>query len=144
MHSELALVFDYLSEFDIAICGSAVKDYEVAQDIDVMVRASANIRHLCAELGIKYRGCWQQTPEIAVRRSHHFLIPGVSKAVHLCQNSQIEDFADHPFAVLVKGEGSKGAIFNAGKFFDMERDGVPSGGAAVKPMSARQAARLYP
>lgn len=141
MHPELQIVFDYLNEFDVAICGSSVKDYDAANDIDVMVPASVSLRHLCAELGIQYRGKWQQTPTKAIRRSRHFLIPGVNKAVQLCQNSEVERFGQHPFAVLTRS----GEMLNPGVFFIEAIHGVPTTRKpASTPISARDAARLHP
>ena len=116
MHPDLLKVFQHLINWNIAIFGSSVRDYNKAHDIDVLFPASVNFREVCKKLGIMYRG-GQPTERGTIRRAI-LVIPGIAKQVQLCQSSEVEDFSTHPHAILLRD----GRVLNEGVFYKKPLD----------------------
>lgn len=110
MNPELYKVFSHLREWDIAITGSAVKDFDKAKDVDVLFPASMNFRQLARELGIPYRGGFDGVGGRV--HSLHYRIDDVDKDINLIQRSGVEEFDQWPHEVLLRN----GRVLNKGKF----------------------------
>ena len=80
MHPDLQRCFDYFPAHTISIIGSAVRNMETANDIDILFAGSEDFPAICRELGVKY--CGWDTPECHVRKAC-IRIPEVRKPVHL-------------------------------------------------------------
>ena len=110
MHATFQHIFDTLSDFEIAITGSVLKDYEAAKDIDILFLASQDFRKLSDELGIPYRGGFEGDGGRV--HSLHYLMHGVEKDINLIQRTGVDTFEQWPHAVLLRD----GTIFNEGKY----------------------------
>jgi len=115
MHRELRRVFDYFGKkfpkAPIAIIGSAVKDYEAARDIDVLLPHEVEWHDAMKTLGTKYNG-WD-TVQGHLRRAN-VSVPDVSKKVQLLQVASVPTAGDHPNAALL----ADGTVLKAGHYFD--------------------------
>lgn len=115
MAPELALVFAYLEQrfpgHSFGVIGSAVKDYDNANDIDVLVPYTILLPDLAVRLGVKYNG-WD-TLQGHLRRAN-IRVPGVPKKVQLLQVESAPTPHDHPNASML----SDGTILKPGQFFD--------------------------
>lgn len=112
LHPDLAKVFEHFSEDEVAVVGSAVRDYEAARDIDVLVPAGVDYPALVKRLGAKYNG-WDLADGSHLRRAN-ITIPGVAKRVQILQNRLVSQFEEWPHAVLRRD----GQQHNAGRHFD--------------------------
>lgn len=116
MRAEFTTIFEHFWEWNCAIVGSALKDYEKANDIDVLFPASTNFRQLANELAIPYRGGFPGANNDTV---HQLRYPigtnylSLDKPVNLVQSSKFETFDEWPFMVLTKD----GTVYNEGKHF---------------------------
>lgn len=140
MHPELARTFAFFDHkfpgTPVAIGGSAVRDYDRARDIDVMVLAGADYPFMVGRLGTRYNGwnvlmgangvhtpvndmaVWPSDPIIHLRRTiHPIWLEGVSKPVQLCQSDACLQFSDHPHALLLPN----GSWVNKDCFYDKPR-----------------------
>jgi hypothetical protein len=147
MHPELARTFAFFDHkfpgTPVAIGGSAVRDYDRARDIDVMVLAGADYPFMVSRLGTRYNG-WdvvlgadgivhtpvgkydraRDTPSwcgpryLHLRRTiHPIWLEGVTKPVQLCQSDACLQFSDHPHALLLPN----GSWVNKDCFYDKPR-----------------------
>ena len=122
IHPQLQLVFDAFDErvpgTPVAIVGSAVRDFEQAHDIDVLVPQTVNWPVLMRRLGTKYNG-WGK-PGHHVRRAN-LRIEGVSKQVQVLQRDESPTFASHPHAVLLPS----GEVLNGNAHFQKSTPTFP-------------------
>ena len=112
MKAELYSIFSHLREWEVAITGSVLRDYDAAKDIDVLFPASQNFRQLAAELGISYRGGFESDGGRV--HSLHYSIDGVDKPLNLIQRTGVEEFSQWPHEVMLRN----GKRLNKGKFHD--------------------------
>lgn len=102
---ELNRVFAWLSrlepELECAIIGSSIHDYTTAHDIDVLVRASYDIKTFFKRHRLTYLGGFDRDG-IHVRRCRHFTIPGVSLPVQILQWNTVEVFESFPHRILFR------------------------------------------
>jgi hypothetical protein len=112
MKPELYKVFSALREWDVAITGSVLRDYDAAGDIDVLFPASQDFRQLARELGIKYRGGFEGDGGRV--HSLKYRIPEVDKEINLIQRTGVEEFRDWPHEVLLRN----GKVLNKGQYLD--------------------------
>lgn len=100
MLNSFRTVFEHFWEWDVAIVGSALRDYEHANDIDVLFPADVDFRQLAAELGTPYLGGWDE----GTVRIHQlkYRIPGVGKPINCIQRSDVKNiYTDWPHATLM-------------------------------------------
>lgn len=141
MHPEISAVFAFFARkfpgLEVAIHGSALRDFDSARDIDVMVRADAPYPWLVGQLGLRYSG-WDAPPPDAngcisyvrgsdrgvatggvhLRRTVRPLhLEGVSKPVQLSQSSRVQAWSDHPHCLLLPS----GETLNPGLFYAKPR-----------------------
>ena len=113
MHPDLQRVFDYLKwklNAEVVVIGSAVKDYETANDVDILLPHAIEWHYAMKRLGTKYNG-WD-TPQGHLRRAN-IRVPGVRKRVQILQVSSVPTAHDHPNAALLPD----GTILKPGHFF---------------------------
>ena len=115
MRSEFWSIFSHLREFDIAITGSSLRDFDAAKDVDVLFPASQDFRQLARELGIPYRGGFDG--DGGKIHSLHYQIPGVPKMVNLFQKDTAHTFEDWPHEALLRN----GKTLNEGKYFSKKQ-----------------------
>ena len=113
MHPDLQIVFDYFTEVDIAIIGSAAWNYESANDIDVIFLADADFPAIAAQHELTYCG-WNRKGVHVRRTLTPLFIHNVLKPVQLSQLSSTREFADHPYETLLRD----GTRLHPGKHFD--------------------------
>ena len=122
MHPELKNLFTQLDELfpkePIAVIGSAVKDYERAHDVDVLLPHSIEWKDAMKKFRTKYNG-WD-TSQGHVRRAN-LRLWGVSKPIQILQISAFPTAAQHPFAALF----GNGVVTKPDKYFDKEKDARP-------------------
>ena len=111
LHPDIAKVFEHFADDDVAVVGSAVRDYETAKDIDVLVPAGVDYPALVKRLGATYNG-WDLADGSHLRRAN-VNVPGVAKRVQVLQNRLVNTFSDWPHAVLQRD----GQQLNTGKHF---------------------------
>ena len=112
MHPEFWAVFSHLREFDIAITGSVLRDFDAAKDLDVLFPASQDFRQLARELGVSYRGGFDG--DGGRIHSLHYQIEGVSKPVNLFQRDNVFSADDWPHECLLRN----GTVRNKGAYLD--------------------------
>jgi len=115
LRSEFWSIFSHLREFDIAITGSSLRDFDAAKDVDVLFPASQDFRQLARELGIPYRGGFDG--DGGKIHSLHYQIPGVPKMVNLFQKDTAHTFEDWPHEALLRN----GKTLNEGKYFSKKQ-----------------------
>lgn len=99
MDYRLRRVFDFFADEDIAIIGSATRDVDAANDIDVLFLSTRDFPQLAEQLGTTYNG-WNQSG-FHLRRIN-YQIPDIEKPVQLLWYSHISRFADHPHCVMLR------------------------------------------
>lgn len=100
MHPEFRTIFEHLWEWDVAIVGSALRDYKNAKDIDVLFPASTDFRALAKELGTPYLGGWDEGAVRVHQLKYH--ISGVGKPINCIQRSDVENlYLDWSHATLM-------------------------------------------
>lgn len=114
---QIQRVFAHLKGLDCAIVGSAVSSYPTAHDIDVLVRATFDVKAFFAERGLVFLGGFTDKTGTHVRRCKHFTVPGVSKPVQILQWDTVERFEDYPHEVLLRD----GTLLHAGVTFTKQR-----------------------
>lgn len=110
-----------LSQFDepCAIIGSAARDVESANDIDVLfLLDDIGWRGLVGRMRLKYNGWNHPTDGYHVRRAN-WTLPGVGKPIQLITMSHLKEFSDYPFCCVLRD----GTILNEGKYFKKEPRG---------------------
>jgi len=112
MRDEFRTIFRRLSDFDIAITGSALRDFDAARDVDIVFPASQDFKQLAAELGIPYHGGFDGDGGRV--HSLHYKMDGIAKDLNLIQRDDIEEPQDWPYMTLMRSE----RVYNDGKFFD--------------------------
>ena len=112
MKAELYKIFSHLRDWDVAVTGSVLRDYDAAKDIDVLFPASQDFRQLARELGIVYRGGFDGDGGRV--HSLRYAIEGVDKVLNLIQRTGVEEFEEWPHECLLRN----GRVLNDGKFFD--------------------------
>ena len=135
MHPDIAKVFEHFVDDDIAIVGSAVRDYEVAKDIDVLVPSGVDYPALVKRLGATYNG-WDLADGSHQRRAN-IRVPGIKKKVQLIQNRLVSKFDEWPHAVLTR----EGKQLNPGKHFTKKRSDPTWVGA--KKASSKSVKDIY-
>ena len=135
-HPELTRLFEHFPGQDIAVVGSALRDYDTAGDIDVLVPASVDLPALAKHRKAKYSG-WDLKDGSHLRQVT-LRLPGVSKRVQVVQNTTVKQFADWPHEVLLRD----GRRLNPGKHYrkDDPRDPARVG---AKPRPSRRTADVY-
>lgn len=114
MRAEHQAVFLRFREWNIAIVGSSLRDYDSANDIDVLFPAAQDFRQLAKELGLKYLGKFPSPLTGGdVRRLSNLFVDGVTKPVQLISDSTVVSFEQWPHQVLLR----HGVTLNAGRFF---------------------------
>ena len=114
-HPDLTKVFEHFAKDDVAVVGSAVRDYDAAKDIDVLVPSGVDYQAIVKRLGAKYNG-WDLADGSHTRRAN-VTVPGVAKRVQLVQNRLVSKFDEWPHAVLTR----EGKQLNPGKYFTKKR-----------------------
>jgi hypothetical protein len=127
IHPDLSKVFDHFAEDKVAVVGSAIKDYEAAKDIDVLVPADVDYPALVKKLGATYSG-WDLKDGSHLRRAN-YNIPGVAKRVQLLQNRMVGQFDQWPHAVLLRD----GKTLNGDKHFTKRKDDPTYVGWKARP-----------
>ena len=130
IHPDLTKVFEHFANDDVAIVGSAVRDYEAAKDIDVLVLASTDYPALVKRLGAKYNG-WDLENGNHIRRAN-ISVPGVGKRVQVVQNRLVSKFDEWPHAVLQRN----GQQLNPGKHYTKKRSDPEFGVWKKRPSKA--------
>jgi len=115
IHPDIAKVFEHFGDDEVAVVGSAVRDYNAAKDIDVLVPSGVDYPALVKRLGAKYNG-WDLADGSHLRRAN-ITIPGVNKRVQILQNRLVSQFEEWPHAVLRRD----GQQHNVGKHFTKKR-----------------------
>ena len=100
IHPELTKVFEHFKDDEVAIVGSALRDFDKARDIDVVVPSKTDYPALVKRLGATYSG-WDLADGSHLRRAN-LKVPGVGKRVQLLQNRLVHVFEDWPHAVLLR------------------------------------------
>jgi hypothetical protein len=115
MHPDLETVFAFFADkfpgAPIAVIGSAVKDYDTAHDIDVLLPHDVEWHAAMKTLGTRYNG-WD-TKQGHLRRAN-LTIPDVSKPVQVLQVESTPTAGDHPNAALL----ADGTVLKPGAWFD--------------------------
>lgn len=126
MHPDHTRIFEHFLAYEVAIIGSSVRDFDRANDIDVLFLPTVNFRQLCVDMGIVYRGKWDRVSPLdgvpETIRQVRMNVPGVEKRVQLTQNSRTHTFDQHPFCTLLRD----GTRLNDGVYFDKEKYVIPS------------------
>ncbi len=107
MHRDHQRVFDLFAHYDCAIVGSSLRDYDAANDIDVLFLAKEDFRQLAREYAIGYRGGFD-TPQGRVRQMRYPV--GEGKPLNLVQRSSVLKFTQWPHVVLLRD----GTLLNPG------------------------------
>lgn len=119
MRPEFQRVFTHLAEWNCAIVGSSLRDFDNAHDIDVLFPASQDFRQLARELGLKYLGRFPSAiTDGDVRRLSNTVISGVPKPVQIISDSSVVTFDQWPHAVLLRN----GRMLNEGRHYVKPRD----------------------
>lgn len=134
-HPDLAKVFEHFGDDEVAVVGSAVRDYDAAKDIDVLVPAGVDYPALVKRLGATYNG-WDLADGSHQRRAN-IRVPGVEKKVQLIQNRLVSQFEEWPHAVLTR----EGKHLNPGKHFTKKRSDPTWVGA--KPRVSKVVKDIY-
>lgn len=114
MRPEFRRVFDRFADWDVAIVGSSLRDFDSAHDIDVLFPASQDFRQLAKDLGLKYLGKFPSPLTGGdVRRLSNTTVDGVSKPVQIISDSSVSTFDQWPHAVLLRD----GRMLNQGQHF---------------------------
>ena len=114
MRPEHRAVFERFAEWEIAIVGSSLRDFDNAHDIDVLFLAGQDMRQLARELGLKYLGKFASPLTNGdVRRLSNTHVEGVSKPIQLISDSSAATFDQWPHAVLLRD----GRMLNDGKHY---------------------------
>jgi hypothetical protein len=114
MRPEFRAVFDRFAEWEIAIVGSSLRDFDNAHDIDVLFPAAQDFRQLAKEIGAKYLGKFPSAiTDGDVRRLSNLTVDGVSKPIQIISDSSVSTFDKWPHAVLLRD----GRILNAGQHY---------------------------
>jgi hypothetical protein len=114
MRPEFRRVFDRFAEWEIAIVGSSLRDFDSAGDVDVLFLAGQDMRQLARELGLKYLGKFPSPlTKGDVRRLSNTSVEGVSKPVQLISDSSVATFDQWPHMVLLRD----GRVLNAGQHY---------------------------
>jgi hypothetical protein len=114
MRREFLRVFDRFSEWDCAIVGSSLRDYDRAHDIDVLFPADTDFRQLARELGLKYLGKFPSPlTKGDVRRLSNTYVDAVTKPVQIISDSTVSTFDQWPHAVLLRD----GRLLNEDKHY---------------------------
>jgi hypothetical protein len=108
-------VFDRFAEFGpIAIVGSSLRDFDSANDIDLLFPADTDVRRLARELGARYLGKFASPlTKGDVRRLSNLTVEGVSKPVQCISDSSVATAADWPHAALTPD----GKLLNADQHY---------------------------
>lgn len=112
---DLDRIFEHFKDREIAVVGSAVKDYGSARDVDVLVPAGVDFPTMADEMGIRYNG-WDLADGSHLRRAN-VRLPGVEKPVQILQNGLVSKFEEWPHAVRLRD----GRVLNADKHFTKDR-----------------------
>lgn len=110
MNKDFQTIFDRLHDFDCAITGSALRDFEAAKDIDVLFKSTQDFRQLAAEMSVPYRGGFDSGGHCV--HSLRYNMDGVQKQLNLIQRSDVENFEQWPHEVLLRD----GSTLNKGQF----------------------------
>lgn len=114
MRPELQRVFDHLADYECAIVGSSLREYDTANDIDVLCLAGQDFRTLAKALGVTYLGAFPSAITSGkVRRLSSLAIEGVDKPLQVISDSSVATFDQWPHAVLLRD----GRRLNAGKHY---------------------------
>lgn len=101
MHPPFTTLFNMLRDCDVAIIGSALRDYDTANDVDVLFFNEDEFRDACVAFGVKYNG-WN-TSRGHVRRAN-VLVRSIGKPVQFIHMEDVTCPDDHPhMSVLVDG-----------------------------------------
>lgn len=109
MPSPLATLFAILANYDVIIVGSALRDYDRANDVDVMFMDAEQFIECCATLGVHYNG-WD-TSRGHVRMAN--LSPRyIGKKIQLIHLDSVATPDDHPHMTLSRdGTVTKDGVF---------------------------------
>lgn len=99
MHSELAYLFELFRDYQVAVIGSVLQNWDRAHDIDLLFLTEEDFKAACHQVGIRYNG-WDRH-DGHVRRAN-LTLPLVSKLVQLTHHSAVKTFHDHPYCVLLR------------------------------------------
>ena len=98
MRQEFRAIFARYEDYECAIVGSALRDFETAHDIDLLMPSSVDFRHLAAERGLRYHGGFDGL--YGRVHSLHDLFAHETKIVNLFQCSGIHTLGDWPKVIL--------------------------------------------
>lgn len=116
MHAQHRKVFEFFADYTVAIVGSSVRDFDHANDIDVLFLAQ-DFRELAKSCGVKYLGKFSSPlTKGDVRRLSGLTIDGVATPVQCISDSSVTTFDQWPHEVLLRD----GRRLNEGKHFDKE------------------------
>lgn len=99
MHPDHERVFAHFLLYDIAIVGSSLRDFDRAQDIDVLFLAGQDFRQLAREYGVTYRGGFDTKDGRVHQMRYQF---GDVKPLNLVQRSSVTEFEQWPHVVLLR------------------------------------------
>lgn len=111
MHTTFTTLFDMLRDYDVAIIGSALRDYDMANDVDVLFFDEDEFRDACVVFGFKYNG-WD-TSRGHVRRAN-VLVRSIGKPVQFIHMEDVTCPDDHPHMALC----ANGMTYHAGIHYD--------------------------
>lgn len=112
MRKEFQTIFETWPDFDCAITGSALKDYDAASDIDVLFPSTVDFRQLAGEIGVPYRGGFDGDGG-RVHSLRHWMF-GVDKQINCIQRADVDTFDKWPHEALLRDS----TVLNRGTFHD--------------------------
>jgi hypothetical protein len=114
MRPEFRKVFDRFAEWNVAIVGSSVRDFDNAHDIDLLFPADTDFRQLARELGLRYLGKFPSPLTGGdVRRLSNTTVEGVGKPIQCISDSSVTTFEQWPHTVLLRD----GRMLNADQHY---------------------------